>query len=168
MRAHMLVAALSVGFAAAPINAAQAARASATFSIGMTILPASTQVSRPVDPLAASTWHAAGGPWPGSVRFGGQAHTVHLALDGARPVDAAYSTVIEAPPTGNDGAGPRGRLHITPANGLAIDLAFRLSRDGGTLTLVFERAGITQHYVRVALPDRVRDPPHPQAAMARK
>lgn len=164
--AGLLIAAFAMGFAAAPIATAWATQASTTFSVGITILPAGAPAPpRPADPLAASTWHAADGPWSGSLRFDGRTHTVHLALDGARPVDAAYTTTIEEAPAGNDGAGPRGRLHITQANGLTVKLAFTLSPDGRALTLVFERNAITQHYLRVAPPDRARDPQHAEGAV---
>lgn len=168
MRARVLAAALSIAFAAAYIHAARAAQASATFSVGITILPAWSQAPRrPVDPLAASTWHAADGPWPGNLRFDGKTHTVHLALEGAQPVDAAYSTVMEVTSTGDVDTGSRGRLHITPTKGPAVELAFRLSHDGRVLTLLFERSAIAQHYVRVALPERAREPHDPHEAAPR-
>lgn len=165
---RVLIAALSLACAAAPIDAARAGQASATFSVGITILPAGTTALRPADPLAASTWLAADGPWAGSLRFDGKTRTVHLALAGARPVDATYSTVIEKAPARNDVAGSRGRLHITQANGLTVELAFRLSPDGRALTLVFERSAIVQRYVRVARPDQARDPHHAGAAETRE
>jgi hypothetical protein len=152
-----------------PIDAVQAAQASTTFGVGITILPADAQASLPpVDLFAASAWHAVDGPWPGTVRFDGRTHTVHLDLVGAQPVDAAYSYAVEQAPAGRHAAGQHGRLHIAPMNGLAIDLAFVLSNDGKNLTLVFERGAIAQHYVRMAPEDQVRERNLPQTVMTPK
>jgi hypothetical protein len=162
-------AALAVGFTAVPIDAVQAAQVSTTFGVGITILPADAQASLPpVDLFAASAWHAVDGPWPGTVRFDGRTHTVHLDLVGAQPVDAAYSYAVEQAPAGRHAAGQHGRLHIAPMNGLAIDLAFVLSNDGKNLTLVFERGAIAQHYVRMAPEDQVRERNLPQTVMTPK